>query len=77
MKFSQDMMKQLSGLDDAQLWQAIRKIASSHGYTLPDVTPRPEDLKRVRQVLNGDAKMSYAEARRIINSYKNGGSSRG
>ncbi len=69
MKLNQDIVKRLQGLDDAALWQEIRKMAMGYGLSLPDVTPAPADLMKVRRALD-IGEISTTEAMRLVSEYK-------
>lgn len=71
MKINKDQLKGLAQKSDTELWQEIQGMAKSHGYKLPEATPKHEDLEKIRRALLGIEKISLAEAARIMSSYKN------
>lgn len=72
MKLNKEKLDALCALDDASLWREIRRIASSHGLTLPENTPPASEMKRLREAVNGGARMNLSEAMKIINNQRRG-----
>jgi len=70
MKVDKEKLKRLAEKSDADLWKEILSIAKSHGYTLPEATPKHEDIERIRRVFSGVEKISLSDAAKIMNSYK-------
>ena len=70
MKVNKEQLKKLAEKSDADLWREIHSIAKSHGYNLPDATPRHEDIEKIRRALLGSEKISLGDAAKIINAYK-------
>ena len=70
MKIGKEKLGELSRLNDDELWKAIRGLAGSHGFKLPENTPQHEDLEKVRKALSGDLKLSMSDALRLMNKYK-------
>lgn len=73
MKINREELKKMATLNDAQLWAQIRAIAAQHGYSLPEKSPSSEDLKRVRNALDGTERINLADAMKFVNNYKQKG----
>lgn len=73
MKLDREKMKALAEKNDGELWAEIRKVAKENGYNLPEAAPSADNLKKIRAVLSGNEKFNYADALRILSSYKKGG----
>ena len=72
MKINKEKLEALCALDDASLWREIRRIAASHGLTLPENTPPASDMQRLRATVSGGVKMNLSEAMKIINNQRRG-----
>ena len=72
MKMNKDDMRKMAEKDDAELWAEVQKIAASKGFNLGNITPKHEDIEKVRRALLGLERLSLSEATRIINAYKKG-----
>ena len=70
MKFNKEQLKKLAERPDEELWREIFLMAKSHGYTLPEQTPRHEDIEKIRRALSGCEKISLSDAAKIMNAYK-------
>ena len=73
MKLNRDDLRALAKEDDQKLWETVKGIAKSYGYSLTDKTPSKEELKKLREILSGEVNFSMSDAKRLINQYKNGG----
>ena len=71
MKIDKEKLKNLANKSDADLWQEILTMAKSRGYSLPEKTPKHEDIEKIRRAFTGAEKISLSDAARIMNSYKN------
>lgn len=69
-KINKDELRALSELSDKELWQSIGKIASSHGYSLKDVTPSESELEKIRGALRDIDKINIRDAIKLLNEYK-------
>ena len=72
MKINRDKVARLSSLGDSELWDEIRGIAGSHGFKLPEKTPSPTEMAKLREALLGSTQANLKEAMRVINNYKRG-----
>lgn len=70
MKIDKSELRALAEKSDEELWAEIKRIADEHGYKLGDISPRAEDLAKVRSALRGTERLNMREAIRLINSYK-------
>ncbi|MBQ7363471.1 MAG: hypothetical protein IJW48_03355 [Clostridia bacterium] len=70
MKIDKDKLDALVAMSDGELWGEIRKIASAHGFTLPDRTPEHSEMEKIRGAVSGGARINLGEAVRILNDYK-------
>ncbi len=74
MKFDKSKLDALAKLPDEELWMQIKMIAERHGLKLPDKTPDKNELAKIRAALSCGDKLNLADAMRIVNKYKRGGS---
>ncbi len=72
MRINKEELKRLAEKPDAELWREIILMAKSHGYSLPEATPKHEDIEKIRRALSGSEKISLTDAAKIMNSYKKG-----
>ena len=70
MKVNKEQLQRLVNKPDNELWQEIVLMAKSHGYTLPDETPKSEDIERIRRAMLGVEKISLTDAAKILSTYK-------
>ena len=70
MKIDRDKLKAMCEMSDAELWREIRRVAGSHGFTLPEKTPEHSEMEKMRGAMSGGAKLKLGEAVRILNDYK-------
>lgn len=70
MKINRDELKKLAEKSDSDLWREIQRIAKSHGYSIPEATPKPEELEKIRRALLGTEKINLTDAAKIISNYK-------
>ena len=70
MKIDKEKLKRLTEKSDADMWHEIVTIAKKRGYTLPEATPKHEDIERLRRALSGAEKISLSDAAKIMNNYK-------
>lgn len=73
MRIDKEQLKSLSEKPDDELWQIINSIASRHGYELPKVTPKSEDMEKIRAAMRGTEKLNMKEAVRLMSAYKKRG----
>ena len=71
MRVNKEELKKMAEKSDEELWASIKEIAKSHGFNLPEETPKKENLEKIRGVLSGNEKFNLSDATKIINSYKN------
>ena len=72
MRLDKDMMERLLKQDDESLWKSIVSIAKSKGVTLPQKTPNPEEMKKLRGVLANPDKIDMVQAMKLLNQYRKG-----
>ena len=70
MKFNKEEMKRLGTLPDRELWESLKGIAHSHGYSLPEKMPASADMEKLRRALVGIDKINLTEAAKILQGYK-------
>jgi len=70
MRIDKDKLSALMGMSDRELWGEIRKIAKSHGFTLPEKVPEHSEMEKIRGAVSGGAKLNLGEAVRMLNDYK-------
>ena len=70
MKIDKRKLDELCKMGDAELWCEVRRIAAAHGFNLPEATPPHGELEKMRNAVSGGAKISLADAAKIINSYR-------
>ncbi len=73
MKFNKDALRELSQKSDAELWEQIRTIATEHGIKIPEGQPSKENLDKVRRMLDGTERMSFSNAKKILDDFRNEG----
>ncbi|MCQ2386051.1 MAG: hypothetical protein MJ078_05205 [Clostridia bacterium] len=74
MAFNREVLARLLEKNDAELWRAIRIIAINNGVTLPEPTPPPQDMRRLRTLLGSAETEKYREALDIVEKYRRQGS---
>lgn len=72
MRLDKDIMERLLKQDDESLWKSIVSIAKSKGVTLPQKTPTPEEMKKLRGVLANPDKIDMVQAMKLLNHYRKG-----
>lgn len=72
MKINKEKLEALCAMPDEELWREIKKIAETYGLKLPDKTPSKEEMQKMRNTVCG-TRINFAEAIKLINSYKGGG----
>ena len=70
MKLDKDKLNALLAMPDAELWREIRKIAGTHGFTLPEKAPSNEEMQKLRGAVSGGAGLNLGRAVKIINDYR-------
>ena len=70
MKLSQEQLKRLCALSDAELEREIRRMAAEKGLKLPDTKPSHEDLEKLRALLSSEGGFGMMGAMRYYNEYK-------
>ncbi len=73
MRLDKEQLQQLTSLPDKELWEKIVAFARGYGLTLPEATPPPEQMQKLRSAVNPSGKANLAEALRVINEYRKGG----
>ena len=73
MKINPEKLAALCALPDAEMWSAIRNVASGHGISLPERCPDAKTMSQIRAAAGSGVKINISEALRIINGYKKGG----
>ena len=69
MKIDQALIAELSALPDDELWKRIHEMAKTHGIRLPEATPPPETLAKLRGAVRGNGSLKVAEAAAVIGKY--------
>jgi len=72
MRIDKSKLDELTRLSDEELWNQIKKIASSHGFPLSDKMPSQTEMNKIRQALSNGANLKLGEAVRILNEFKRG-----
>ena len=72
MKIDKDKLKTYASLDDAALWEEIKKVGGAHGFKLPEKPPAKSELAKVRGALFDCEKINLGEALKVINNYRKG-----
>lgn len=70
MKFNKEQLRALAALPDNELWVQVRKIAGQYGFKLPEPTPSPAELQKLRAVLANPEQIKMSEAIRLVNEYR-------
>ncbi len=70
MKLDPQKMQVLLQMDDRTLWQQIRGIAAARGITLPEGTPPPGEMAKLRSLAGGCSQADMAEALRTLQNYR-------
>ena len=69
MKIDEKLIAELSALPDGELWRRIRDMAGTYGIRLPEETPPPETLSRLRSAVRGNGTLKVSEAISVIGRY--------
>ena len=69
MKIDEKLIQELVVLSDDELWRRIHEMAKTHGIRLPEATPPPETLARLRGAVRGNGSLKVAEAAAVIGKY--------
>ena len=69
MKIDQGLIAELVALSDDELWRRIHEMARMHGVKLPEATPPPETLARLRGAVRGNGTLKVTEAISVIGRY--------
>ena len=70
MKLNKEHLEKLAQKPDNEFWDEIVEMAKRHGYALPEMTPKKEDLEKIRRAISGVDKISLTDAAKIISAYK-------
>lgn len=71
MKIDKSKLKELSALNDAELWKKIREIAKGHGINLPESVPPAEEMAKLRSLMLSDT-INPLMAMRVLSKIKKG-----
>ncbi|MBR6546307.1 MAG: hypothetical protein IKT72_05195 [Clostridia bacterium] len=69
MKIDPELIRELVALSDDALWRRIHEMAKTHGIALPEATPPPETLAKLRAAVRGNGTLKIAEAASVIGRY--------
>ena len=69
MKIDEKLIQELVALPDDELWRRIHEMAKTHGVRLPEATPPPETLDRLRGAVRGNGTLKVTEAISVIGRY--------
>lgn len=69
MKIDPALIRELVSLPDDVLWRRIHEMAKAHGIALPEATPPPETLARLRAAVRDNGTLKVAEAASVIGRY--------
>lgn len=72
MRVDKEKLAAMLEKDDEALWGEVRRIAKSHGFTLPEAAPPSSEMAKLRATVGDGSKINLGDAARIINSYKRG-----
>ena len=72
MKINKDQLKLLADLPDKALWQAIRDMAKSRGYELPEGEPSASEMNQIRAAMRSSDKINLPMALGILKNLKRG-----
>ena len=70
MQINKDMLAKMAAMNDAELWESIRAVGESYGYSLATRPPTHGELEKIRSLLRGDVQISPMDAMRLLNQYK-------
>ena len=73
MKIDKEKLAALAALPDDALWKEIRKIAGENKISLPEATPKKEEMAKIRSLLLNSDKINMFSAMKFINELKRGG----
>ena len=71
MKLDRRKIKEIASLDDNELWNTIKEMASKQGLVLPEKTPHHNELEKLRVIMLSD-KINPIVAMKILNDIKRG-----
>ena len=72
MRIDAAMLEKLLKEDDDHLWHEIVALAKKKGFTLPEKTPAPAEMQKLRGVLAHPEKIDMLEAFRLLNHFRKG-----
>ena len=72
MKIDREKISAMCALPDDELWAQIVKIGAEHGFELPKVPPKHEDMEKLRAAVNSGTKLNLTAALKIIDNYRKG-----
>lgn len=70
MMVDKEKLNALLAMSDGDLWREVRKIADSHGFTLPESAPPPSEMQKLRGAVSGSSSLNLGKAVKIINDYR-------
>ena len=70
MQINREMLAKMAAMNDAELWESIRAVGESYGYSLATRQPTHGELEKIRSLLRGDVQISPMDAMRLLNQYK-------
>jgi hypothetical protein len=73
MQINREMLAKMAVMSDAELWDKIRAVGESYGYSLAKKQPTHTELEKIRALLRGDVEISPMDAMRLLNQYKDKG----
>ena len=72
MKIDKSKLQAMAALSDEDLWKEIQFAAKSKGLSLPEKSPSPSELQKVRDALSDVDKLKLSTAVKLINDLKRG-----
>ena len=70
MRIDKTKLTELTRLSDDEFWKKIREITAPYGVSLPEKTPKKNELDALRLALNDSDSFSLAKAMKLIKDYK-------
>ena len=73
MQLDSQALNRLLAMNDEMLWKSIRAIAGSNGLKLPEQTPSPKEMEKLRIAISGISENDVGNAVRIIHEMRKKG----
>lgn len=70
MKINKEKLMEMAKLEDSELWREIRNEAAKFGYSLPEKTPSPEEMAKIKSIMKNADKISAGDVLKLMSAFK-------